>query len=79
MLIDLAIYVQEYPERLMLTYKPEEDNSPHEEDTDSPIDEPKPQPIDDLVASDDIPEPTQPAPPPTFNSRDPDDLLVIRF
>ncbi|MFS7993003.1 putative ANTH domain, ENTH domain, phosphoinositide-binding clathrin adaptor, domain 2 [Helianthus anomalus] len=69
----------EFPERLMLTYKPEEDNTPHEEDTDSPIEEPKPLPEDDLIASNDVPEPTQAPPPPTFNSRDPDDLLGLNF
>lgn len=61
----------------MLTYKPEEDNSPQEEVTESPVDEPKPLPMDDLIASNDAPEPAQPPPPPTFNSRDPDDLLVM--
>lgn len=70
----MVIYVQEYPERLMLTYKPEEDNSPHEEETESPVDEPKPLPTDDFANSNGVPEPTQPPPPPTFNSRD---LLVI--
>nr|XP_043638270.1 putative clathrin assembly protein At2g01600 [Erigeron canadensis] len=69
----------EYPERLMLTYKPEEDTSPHEEDAVSPVDEAKAQPTDDFIASNDVPEPTQPAPPPTFNSRDPDDLLGLNF
>ncbi|KAJ0677788.1 putative ANTH domain, ENTH domain, ANTH domain superfamily protein [Helianthus annuus] len=69
----------EFPERLMLTYKPEEDNTLREEDTDSPIEEPKPLPKDDLIASNDVPEPTQAPPPPTFNSRDPDDLLGLNF
>lgn len=68
---------QEYPERLMLTYKQEEDTTPHEEDTDSPVEEPKPVPIEDFAASNDVPEPTQAPPPPTFNSKDPDDLLVF--
>ncbi|KAL8224407.1 hypothetical protein R6Q57_019882 [Mikania cordata] len=70
----------EYPERLMLTYKPEEDSSPHEEDaTDSSVDQPKPLLTDDIIASNDIPEPTQSPPPPTFNSKDPDDLLGLNF
>ncbi|KAK1419867.1 hypothetical protein QVD17_29270 [Tagetes erecta] len=69
----------EFPERLMLTYKPEEDNSPQEEVADSPVDEPKPLPTDDLIASNDAPEPAQPPPIPTFNSRDPDDLLGLSF
>ncbi|KAK9060065.1 hypothetical protein SSX86_020769 [Deinandra increscens subsp. villosa] len=69
----------EYPERLMLTYKPEEDNSPHEEDTNSPVDQPKPLPTDDFIASNDVPEPTQSPAQPTFNSRDPDDLLGLNF
>nr|GEV97603.1 putative clathrin assembly protein At2g01600 [Tanacetum cinerariifolium] len=68
----------EYPERLMLTYK-QEDATPQEEDTDSPVDEPKPVPIEDFAASNDVPEPTQAPPPPTFNSRDPDDLLGLNF
>ncbi|KAJ9554232.1 hypothetical protein OSB04_018277 [Centaurea solstitialis] len=69
----------EFPERLMLTYKPEEDTSP-QEDTDSPVDEPKPVLTDDFTASNDVPEPAHPPPPPpTFNSRDPDDLLGLNF
>lgn len=63
----------------MLTYKPEEDTSPQDEDTNSPVDEPKPLPTDDFIASNDVPEATQLPTPPTFNSRDPDDLLVIYF
>ncbi|KAI3730666.1 hypothetical protein L1987_61838 [Smallanthus sonchifolius] len=69
----------EFPERLMLTYKPEEDNAPHEEEAESPVDEPKPMPIDDFIDSNCVPEPTQPPAPPTFNSRDPDDLLGLNF
>ncbi|KAI3733828.1 hypothetical protein L6452_13285 [Arctium lappa] len=68
----------EFPERLMLTYKPEEDTSP-QEDADSPVDEPKPVLTDDFTASNDVPEPAHPPPPPTFNSRDPDDLLGLNF
>ncbi|XP_024990238.1 putative clathrin assembly protein At2g01600 isoform X1 [Cynara cardunculus var. scolymus] len=68
----------EFPERLMLTYKPEEDTSPHE-DTDSPVDEPKPVLTDEFTASNDVPEPAHPPPPPTFNSQDPDDLLGLNF
>ncbi|XP_076921681.1 putative clathrin assembly protein At2g01600 [Bidens hawaiensis] len=70
----------EFPERLMLTYKPEEDDdAPHEEETVSPADEPKPPPTVDFVDSNGVHEPTQVPPPPTFNSRDPDDLLGLNF
>ncbi|KAJ0763628.1 putative ANTH domain, ENTH domain, ANTH domain superfamily protein [Helianthus annuus] len=69
----------EFPERLMLTYKPEEDNTPREEETELPVDEPKPLPTDDFVDSNGVTEPAQPPPPPTFNSRDPDDLLGLNF
>ncbi|XP_076921940.1 putative clathrin assembly protein At2g01600 [Bidens hawaiensis] len=69
----------EFPERLMLTYKPEEDNTPQEEETESPVNEPKPLPTVDFVDSNDVPEPTQSPPPLTFNSRDPDDLLGLNF
>ncbi|XP_024988770.1 putative clathrin assembly protein At2g01600 [Cynara cardunculus var. scolymus] len=68
----------EYPERLMLTYKPEENTEPLE-DENVVIDEAKPQPTDDLVVSNDIPAPAPPPPPPTFNSQDPDDLLGLNF
>ncbi|XP_023742267.1 putative clathrin assembly protein At2g01600 [Lactuca sativa] len=69
----------EYPERLMLTYKPEEDTDP-QEDTNSPIDEAIPESTDDYVSNDDsAPAPSPPPPPPTFNSRDPDDLLGLNF
>ncbi|KAK9063677.1 hypothetical protein SSX86_017548 [Deinandra increscens subsp. villosa] len=69
----------EFPERLMLTYKPEEDNSPHEEETESPVDEPTPPPTDDFVDFNGVHESAQSPPPPTFNSRDPDDLLGLNF
>ncbi|KAJ0717968.1 putative ANTH domain-containing protein [Helianthus annuus] len=69
----------EFPERLMLTYKPEEDITPHEEETELPVDESKPLPTDDFVDSNGVTEPAQPPPPPTFNSRDPDDLLGLNF
>ncbi|KAM0015050.1 putative ANTH domain, ENTH domain, ANTH domain superfamily protein [Helianthus debilis subsp. tardiflorus] len=69
----------EFPERLMLTYKPEEDNTPHEEETELPVDEPNPLPTDDFVDSNGVTEPAQPPPQPTFNSRDPDDLLGLNF
>ncbi|GJV45701.1 putative ribonuclease H-like domain-containing protein [Tanacetum coccineum] len=60
----------EYPERLMLTYKPEEDVEPAE-DTNSSVDEAKPEPMDDFNVSNDDPAPAPPPPPPTFNSQDP--------
>ncbi|KAD2804200.1 hypothetical protein E3N88_37577 [Mikania micrantha] len=69
----------EFPERLMLTYKPEEDNTLHEEETEAPVDEPKTIPADDTANSNGVHEPTQSPPPPTFNSRDPDDLLGLNF
>ncbi|KAL8218685.1 hypothetical protein R6Q57_022058 [Mikania cordata] len=69
----------EFPERLMLTYKPEEDNTLHEEETEAPVDEPKTLPADDTANSNGVHEPTQSPPPPTFNSRDPDDLLGLNF
>ncbi|KAL8258247.1 hypothetical protein R6Q59_030288 [Mikania micrantha] len=69
----------EFPERLMLTYKPEEDNTLHEEETEAPVDEPKTIPADDTANSNSVHEPTQSPPPPTFNSRDPDDLLGLNF
>ncbi|GJS64958.1 armadillo-like helical domain-containing protein [Tanacetum coccineum] len=65
----------EYPERLMLTYKPEEDIEPAE-DTNSSVDEAKPEPMDDFNVSNDDPAPPPSPPPPTFNSQDPDDLLI---
>ncbi|CAH1431435.1 unnamed protein product [Lactuca virosa] len=72
----------EYPERLMLTYKPEaeeeEEEDKHEENTFSPIDEIKAVPINDFLASNHVHEPP-PKPQPTFNSRDPDDLLGLHF
>ncbi|CAI9278487.1 unnamed protein product [Lactuca saligna] len=69
----------EYPERLMLTYKPEEDTDP-QEDTNSPVNEAIPDSTDDYVSNDDsAPAPSPPPPPPTFNSRDPDDLLGLNF
>ncbi|CAI9296900.1 unnamed protein product [Lactuca saligna] len=72
----------EYPERLMLTYKPEaeeeeEEENKHEEETYSTIDEIKAVPINDFLASNHVHEP--PPPQPTFNSRDPDDLLGLNF
>ncbi|KAL7000925.1 hypothetical protein U1Q18_002078 [Sarracenia purpurea var. burkii] len=62
----------EYPERLQLTYKPEEIPSPSEE-TKVSIDEPKPLPPDDVAFSD-VEVPT-PAPPPT--NLDTGDLLGL--
>ncbi|GJR02898.1 hypothetical protein Tco_0525882 [Tanacetum coccineum] len=60
----------EYPERLMLTYKPEDDVEPAE-DTNSSVDEAKPEPMDDFNVSNDDPAPAPLPPPPTFNSQDP--------
>ncbi|GJS55387.1 putative clathrin assembly protein [Tanacetum coccineum] len=65
----------EYPERLMLTYKPKEDVETAE-DTNSSVNEAKPEPMDDFNVSNDDPGPPPPPPPPTFNSQDPDDLLL---
>lgn len=66
----------------MLTYKPEaeEEDKHEEEETYSTIDEIKAVPINDFLASNHVHEPPPPPPPqPTFNSRDPDDLLVNFF
>lgn len=60
----------------MLTYKPEEDTEAPE-DVNSPVYEAKPEPVDDFAVSNDDPDRTQPHLSPTFNSQDPDDLLVI--
>ncbi|KAL3501912.1 hypothetical protein ACH5RR_036361 [Cinchona calisaya] len=62
----------EYPERLMLTYKPEEELSPSE-DMAVIADEPKPVPSDDAVVS--TAEVAAPAPPP--KNLDTDDLLGL--
>ncbi|KAL4586725.1 hypothetical protein LXL04_011369 [Taraxacum kok-saghyz] len=72
----------EYPERLMLTYKPEqeeqeEDTFNPQEDANSPLDEIIPDSTDDSLVSND--DSTLPPPLPTFNSRDPDDLLGLNF
>ncbi|XP_076951255.1 putative clathrin assembly protein At2g01600 [Bidens hawaiensis] len=67
----------EYPERLMLTYKPEENNEPTEDAT-SP-NETKLVPIDNIVVSNDNPTPDPAPSPPTFNSHEPDDLLGLTF
>ncbi|KAI3720132.1 hypothetical protein L6452_21042 [Arctium lappa] len=77
-MVSVPIETLEYPERLMLTYKPEEDTEPPE-DANVAIDEPKPEPSDDVAVSNDIPVPAPPPPPPTFNSQDPDDLLGLNF
>ncbi|KAK9074548.1 hypothetical protein SSX86_007146 [Deinandra increscens subsp. villosa] len=68
----------EYPERLMLTYKPEVDNEPTE-DAVSPVVEAKPEPMNDFSVPDDEPI-SSPAPTmPTFNSQDSNDLLGLDF
>ncbi|KAK3027665.1 hypothetical protein RJ639_041902 [Escallonia herrerae] len=61
----------EYPERLMLTYKPEEDLSPSEE-TQLPEDEPRSMPLDNVAIS----NAEVPAPPPP-NNFDSEDLLGL--
>lgn len=68
----LVIKNQEYPERLMLTYKPEEESLPPEE-SEVPADEPKPVPSDDATVS--TAEVSAPPPPPSNNFAT-DDLLV---
>lgn len=65
---------QEYPERLMLTYKPEEDSLPPEEN-EVPPEEPKPVPSDDAAVT--TAEVVAAPPPPPTNNLDTDDLLVI--
>ncbi|KAI3763755.1 hypothetical protein L2E82_13752 [Cichorium intybus] len=70
----------DYPERLMLTYKPEEEEDTEpQEDANSPVDEAILESADDLDTSNDDLAPAPPPPPPTFNSRDPDDLLGLNF
>ncbi|GKD05007.1 putative clathrin assembly protein, partial [Tanacetum coccineum] len=77
-MVSIPAETLEYPERLMLTYKPEEDIEPAE-DGNSSVDEAKPEPMDDLDVSSDDPALAPPPPPPTFNSQDPDDLLGLSF
>lgn len=72
----MILHFQEYPERLMLTYKPEVDNEPIE-DADLSVVEVKPEPTDDFTVPNDDPTPSPTLSPPTFNSQDPDDPLVI--
>ncbi|KAK3020033.1 hypothetical protein RJ639_003283 [Escallonia herrerae] len=62
----------EYPERLMLTYKPGEDLLPSEE-TQLPEDEPKSMPLDNVAIS----NAEVPAPPPPPNNFDSEDLLGL--
>lgn len=75
----------EFPERLMLTYKPEGEGEGEEEeedkdkDSDSAADEIKPVPINEFLASDGVLDSKDLSAPPTFNSRDPDDLLGLNF
>ncbi|KAL4574383.1 hypothetical protein LXL04_021212 [Taraxacum kok-saghyz] len=70
----------EYPERLMLTYKPEQEEE-EDKDKDLQDDEIKTEAVsmsmNDFLASDDVLQSS--TPPPTFNSRDPDDLLGLNF
>lgn len=65
---------QEYPERLQLTYRPEEDDNSPSEDTKVATDEPNKPPTLDIVAISNE-EVTGPPPPPT-NNLDSEDLLV---
>ncbi|KAI3698308.1 hypothetical protein L2E82_41761 [Cichorium intybus] len=70
----------DYPERLMLTYKPEEEEDTEpQEDANSPVDEAILESADNVDVSNDDLAPAPPPPPPTFNSRDPDDLLGLNF
>lgn len=74
-LLAMVCCLQEFPERLMLTYKPEEESS-LSEDTKVVADEPKPVPLDDgAVSTAEVAAPAPPPPPPT-NNLDTDDLLV---
>nr|XP_043624038.1 putative clathrin assembly protein At2g01600 [Erigeron canadensis] len=80
-MVSVPVETLELPERLMLTYKPEEGNEAPE-DVNSPIDEANPEPVDDSSQSNDDLDSTPlppPPPPPTFNSQDPDDLLGLNF
>lgn len=65
---------QEYPERLLLTYRPEEGPEDTEEVS---IDESKPLPVDDVAISEsdvDVPHP-QPPPPTNLDTGD----LLVKF
>lgn len=64
----------EYPERLMLTYKPEEEDPLPPEETEVPPEEPKPVPSDDAAVT--TAEMAAPPPPPT-NNLDTGDLLGL--
>ena len=64
--------LQEYPERLLLTYKPQEEPLPSEE-PEVVADEPKPVPLDDAAVS--TAAVAAPLPPPA-NKLHTDDLLV---
>lgn len=77
-MVSIPAETLEYPERLMLTYKPEEDTEAPE-DVNSPVYEAKPEPVDDFAVSNDDSDPKQAHPPPTFNSQDPDDLLGLNL
>ncbi|KAI7739235.1 hypothetical protein M8C21_004432, partial [Ambrosia artemisiifolia] len=67
----------EYPERLMLTYKPE-DNNETTEDAHSPV-EAKPVPMDSFAASNDDPTPDPAPSTPNVNIQDSNDLLGLTF
>ncbi|XP_071735585.1 putative clathrin assembly protein At2g01600 isoform X2 [Rutidosis leptorrhynchoides] len=77
-MVSVPVETLEFPERLMLTYKPEEETEAPE-DVNSPVYEAKPELVDDFVVSNDISDPTLPNPPPTLTSQDPDDLLGMNL
>lgn len=64
----------EYPERLLLTYRPEPEEGALPEDTEVSVDESNPLPVDD-VASSDVDVPPPPPPPPA--NLDTGDLLGL--
>ncbi|KAL3510548.1 hypothetical protein ACH5RR_029949 [Cinchona calisaya] len=72
-MVSVPAQTLEYPERLMLTYKPEEEPSPSE-DAKVVADEPKPVPLDNAAVS--TAEVAAP-PPPSTNNLDTDDLLGL--
>lgn len=65
---------QEYPERLLLTYRPEPEEGA--EDTEVSVDESNPLPVDDVASSDvDVPPPSPPPPPANLDTGD----LLVKF